>query len=302
MCKYNKEQIRTNKKKTTQDWESSMCSQCPGGRPMWVLEGDLILWEQNCVHTEGKKKKKSHAGSLKLFSALSNHRHHTYLRGRMKYHIHSPSKILCIYMRFPWPWILNSVLKLTIKIPIKLLFTALRTTLHPALLAAFPSHNNHLYSVEEQAQIRKDIKVADLSSLADCYLSWWPGGKPLLLATASWPHRWPPAWWSLTLWLWPWCSPFQRGLPSAGSAAGPGHPGLPAALHSASSGPLKGGLYTFSLIKEFSLKGSPSCYGKEQEGMKKALVLKHLPVMAEQMLAGIFRECCFLTLLALGFY
>lgn len=91
-------------------------------------------------------------------------------------------------------------------------------------------------------------------------------------------------------------------LPSAGSAAGPGHPGLPAALHSASSGPLKGGLDTFSLINEFNLKGSPSCYGKEQKGAKEALVFKHLPETIEQMCAGIFRECCFLTLLALAFY
>lgn len=37
--------------------------------------------------------------------------------------------------------------------------------------AAFPSHNNHPHSVEEQAQIPIDVRVADLSSLADCYLS-----------------------------------------------------------------------------------------------------------------------------------
>lgn len=221
-----------------------MCSHYPGGRPMWVLERHLTVRAELCSH---RREKENHAGSLNLFSDLSNYRHHTYLCGRMRHHTHSPSKMLCIYMRFPWPWILNSVLELTIKTH-KAPFHSLGNYTSPSPSAAFPSRNNYPCPVEEQAQIPRDIRVADLSSLPGCYLSWWPGVKPLLLATASWPHRWPPAWWSLTLWLWPWCSPFRRGLPSAGSAAGPGHPGLPAALHSVFSGPLKGGLYTFSLI------------------------------------------------------
>lgn len=44
-----------SRRKATQDRESSMCSHYPGGRPMWVLEGHLTVWEQNCVHTEGKR-------------------------------------------------------------------------------------------------------------------------------------------------------------------------------------------------------------------------------------------------------